>query len=116
MFIGLWLHAGDGDAQLLPGGWDGAYTYFASPSVSHGANADNWPAMAAWARQHAKLFIPSVGPGYDDSAIRPWNAGATRAREGGARYRRCWDAALAAEPAAVSITSFNECACWGAPR
>ena len=52
--------------------------------------------------------MPSVGPGYDDSRIRPWNAAATRAREGGQRYRRWWEAALAAAPAAVSITSYNE--------
>lgn len=25
-----------------------------------------------WAEQHHKLFIASVGPGYDDSRIRPW--------------------------------------------
>lgn len=111
VFIGLWLNAGDGDSQLLPGGFDGAYTYFGSESVSWAANPSNWPGMAAWARQHGKLFLPSVGPGYDDSRIRPWNAGATRAREGGARYQRWWEAALAAAPAAVSITSFNECEC-----
>lgn len=112
VFIGLWLHAGDGDAQILAGGFDGAYTYFASEAVSWAADPSNWRAMAAWARQHARLFIPSVGPGYDDSRIRPWNAGAARAREGGARYRRWWQAALVAGPAAVSITSYNECEWW----
>lgn len=110
IFIGLWLNQNDGDAQLLPGGFDGFYTYFASEAVSYGANPSNWPELGRWARQHGKVFIPSVGPGYDDSRIRPWNAGATRAREGGARYRRWWDAALGADPAAISITSFNE---WG---
>lgn len=110
VFIGLWLNPGDGDSQLLPGGFDGFYTYFASEAVSFGANPANWPELAAWARQHGRLFIPSVGPGYDDSRIRPWNAAATRSREGGARYRRWWQAALAVQPAAVSITSYNE---WG---
>lgn len=128
MFIGLWLNAGDGNSQLLPGGFDGAdttsrlggspstqtvldrrgwqngsppvpvratqrcfihlqqahspslgcqssraagaYTYFASEAVSYGANPANWLELAAWARQHGRLFIPSVGPGYDDSRIR----------------------------------------------
>ncbi|KAI7837064.1 hypothetical protein COHA_009063 [Chlorella ohadii] len=110
VFIGLWLNAGDGDAQLLPGGFDGFYTYFASEAVSFGADPANWPELAAWAWRHGRLFIPSVGPGYDDSRIRPWNAAATRPRQGGARYRHWWEAALAVQPAAVSITSYNE---WG---
>ncbi|KAL4436928.1 hypothetical protein ABPG75_004067 [Micractinium tetrahymenae] len=110
IFIGLWLNYNDGDAQLLPGGFDGFYTYFSSEAVSYGANPSNWPELSRWAREHDKLFIPSVGAGYDDSKIRPWNAAATRDREGGARYRRWWHAALEAAPAAISITSFNE---WG---
>ncbi|KAL4430585.1 hypothetical protein ABPG77_005825 [Micractinium sp. CCAP 211/92] len=110
IFIGLWLNQNDGEKQLLPGGFDGFYTYFSSEAVSYGANPSNWPELGRWARQHGKLFIPSVGAGYDDSTIRPWNAAATRDREGGARYRRWWAAALEASPAAISITSFNE---WG---
>ncbi|PSC70263.1 glyco endo-alpha-1,2-mannosidase [Micractinium conductrix] len=110
IFVGLWLNQHDGDMQLLPGGFDGFYTYFASEAVSYGADPSNWPTLSAWARDHSMLFVPSVGPGYDDSKIRPWNAAATRDREGGERYRRWWEAALDAQPAAVSITSFNE---WG---
>ena len=172
------LHTSSANAHFLS--WlpvlpvEGFYTYFASEAVSFGANPANWPELAAWARQHGRLFIPSVGPGYDDSRIRrglfggpdgltacrwgcktangaalacmqlyasavhyhsclaelkprprrllvtsllvippssrPWNAAATRSREGGARYRRWWQAALAVQPAAVSITSYNE---WG---
>lgn len=149
VFLGLWLDAGAGDGELLPGivgccllplpvdalgrvpaasfapanthspshspttaeqgGFDGAYTYFASESVSWGADPTNWPAISAWAARHGRLFVPSVGPGYADTKIRPWNGAATVPREGGARYRRSWEAALAAEAAAVSITSFNEC-------
>ncbi|EFN55571.1 hypothetical protein CHLNCDRAFT_134058 [Chlorella variabilis] len=110
LFIGLWLNRDDGDSQLLPGGFDGFYTYFASDAVSYGADPRNWAGLSSWAQQHGKLFIASVGPGYDDTRIRPWNAAATRPRQGGAVYRRSWDAALAVQPWAVSITSYNE---WG---
>ena len=72
------------------------------------ANAPLLGACHSWAQRHGKLFIPSVGPGYADARIRPWNVAATRVREGGARYRRWFEAALAAGPAAVSITSYNE--------
>lgn len=88
----------------------GFYTYFASDAVSYGADPRNWAGLSSWAQQHGKLFIASVGPGYDDTRIRPWNAAATRPRQGGAVYRRSWDAALAVQPWAVSITSYNE---WG---
>ena len=54
--------------------------------------------------------MTSVGPGYDDTRIRPWNAHNTRSRERGAYYERQWRAALEAAPHAVSITSYNE---WG---
>jgi hypothetical protein len=135
--------------------------------------------MRRWAAKHGKLFVPSVGPGYQveqyarvlvlcwccagfglamfvaaaaghaccccaartrirqmacdsvrmpspycaqaerfqqplapvqDTKIRPWNAQATRAREGGQRYSRYWEKALNASAEVVSITSYNE---WG---
>lgn len=28
--------------------------------------------VSRWAEEHNKLFVASVGPGYDDSKIRPW--------------------------------------------
>ncbi len=40
----------------------------------------------------------SVGPGYDDSLIRPWNSHNTKDRENGKYYRRAWDKAIDAQP------------------
>ena len=56
------------------------------------------------------LFVPSVGPGYDDSRIRPWNRANTKHRDGGKYYEGMWRAALAVSPDMVTITSYNE---WG---
>jgi len=50
----------------------------------------------------------SVGPGYDDTRIRPWNHANKKAREHGKYYETQWIAALAAKPDIVSITSYNE--------
>jgi hypothetical protein len=36
--------------------------------------------VRAQARALGLLWAPSVGPGYDDSKIRPWNAAAVRDR------------------------------------
>ena len=108
-FIALWLDAADGQ-RIVAGGFDGAYSYFASDGTSYGSSSEHWRACAAWAREHGKLWIPSVGPGYDDTRIRPWNAHSTRQRDGTAYFDSMWRAAVASQPAAVSITSYNE---WG---
>ena len=97
-------------APLEMGGFDGGYTYFASPTTSYGADPRNWREMSEEAAARGLMFIPSVGPGYNDTKIRPWNSAATRSREGGRAYARAWRAALKADPAAVTITSYNE---WG---
>ena len=64
--------------------------------------------MASWAKQHNKIFVPCVGPGYADDRIRPWNASNFRARDGGRYYDHMFAKALAIEPQFIGITSFNE--------
>jgi len=51
-----------------------------------------------------------VGPGYNDSLIRPWNTHNEKARDGGRYYDDMWAAAVSAAPEVVSVTSWNE---WG---
>jgi glycoprotein endo-alpha-1,2-mannosidase len=55
-----------------------------------------------------KLFIPSVGPGYDDERVRPWNSANTQHRSKGSYYDTEWEAAMASKSNMISITSFNE--------
>lgn len=91
-------------------GLDGAYSYFASDGFTEGSSSAGWARARRDLAAAGKLFVPAVGPGYDDTRIRPWNAHSTRARGRGAYYDAMWEAALGAAPHAVSITSFNE---WG---
>merc|ERR1712187_587447 len=60
--------------------------------------------------QRGNKFIPAVGPGYDDTLIRPWNAQNVRPRRNGGYYDEMWRVATNLWPHAVSITSYNE---WG---
>mmetsp|Transcript_15795 Transcript_15795/g.20750 ORF Transcript_15795/g.20750 Transcript_15795/m.20750 type:complete len:105 (-) Transcript_15795:436-750(-) len=62
------------------------------------------------------LFIPSIGPGYDDTAVRPWNDKNTKSRNGGKYYSDMSNQALktleiqksfSVKPI-LTITSFNE--------
>ena len=106
---GLWLRQLDGEA-LAEGGFDGAYTYFATDGFSFGATSTNWREMAAFCRARGLRFVPSVGPGYDDTKIRPWNAENVRPRRHGDYYRFMWERALESGADDVSVVSWNE---WG---
>ena len=108
-FIALWLNSDGGDLASR-GGFDGVYTYFASDGFVYGSSTRNWKQMREFCEEKGLLFVPSVGPGYNDEGIRPWNAHNTKSREGGAYYDRMWQAALNSGAEYVSITSYNE---WG---
>jgi molybdopterin-biosynthesis enzyme MoeA-like protein/nicotinamide mononucleotide (NMN) deamidase PncC len=105
--IGLWVNEHE-QAFMTEGHFDGYYTYFATDGFTFGSTIENWPRLAEWAQQNDELFIPSVGPGYVDLRIRPWNNVNTRDRENGAYYDRGFAAAIAVNPQIISITSFNE--------
>lgn len=90
------------------GGFDGFYTYFATDKFTYGSTWRFWPQLKSIAKQTNSIFIPSVGPGYIDTGVRPWNSANTRLRDNGNYYRNSWKAALQTKPRIVSITSFNE--------
>ena len=66
--------------DMVESGFDGFYTYFASVGFTWGSSRENWHVMATFAEEHDLLYIPSVGPGYIDTRVRPWNAANTRKR------------------------------------
>lgn len=105
--IGLWVKENDGKF-MTDGHFDGFYTYFASDGFVYGSTTKNWPTLAKFARENKLLFIPSVGPGYIDTRIRPWNTSTTRARAGGRYFDRMFEAAITCAPKLISITSYNE--------
>lgn len=106
-FIGLWVHKDEG-AFFTDGGFDGFYSYFASNGFVYGSTTTNWQVMMNYAKENKLLFIPSVGPGYIDTRIRPWNGQNIKERKAGAYYENMFQAALDVHPEFISITSFNE--------
>lgn len=88
--------------------FDGFYTYFASTGFTEGSDPASWKYMQEWATDNNKIFIPSVGPGYIDTRIRPWNTSTTRDREDGKYYDNMYKAAIECGAPYISITSFNE--------
>ena len=117
VFLGLCLNRQDLETLDL---FDGLYTYFASSGFSYGSTPRHWTELASWADEREKYFSASVGPGYDDTRIRPWNARNAKPRAGGAYFDAMFSAAVDAakgrtrpELFFVSITSYNE---WGEGR
>lgn len=88
--------------------FDGFYTYFATNSFTYGSTWKNWRQLSKFATQNGLIFVPSVGPGYVDVQVRPWNAGNTRHRRHGQYYDVAWRSAINSRVNYISITSFNE--------
>lgn len=107
--IGLWLESHHGH-ELAEANFDGFYTYFASDGFSYGSSSNNWKKMCSFAKEKGMTCTLSVGPGYQDDKIRPWNGHNTKPRRDGAYYDHMWRKAIEAGAEIVSITSFNE---WG---
>ncbi len=105
--VGLILNEND-TGFIEAAGMDGGYAYFVVDGFSYASTTANWPALVAWAREKDLLFIPSVGPGYSDVRIRPWNQSNQRHREAGRYYDCLFAKAIEADPAIIAITSFNE--------
>ena len=85
------------------GHFAGIYTY---DFITYGAGS--FVRFCQEAHAEHLLCAPSVGPGYDGTRAGEPPVG--RPRRHGATYDTLWNAALAASPDVVSITSFNE---WG---
>lgn len=106
-YIGLALNRGSLD-DILESGFDGFYTYFGATGFTEASDPAAWRSMQEWALQNEKIFIPSVGPGYIDTRIRPWNTSTTRDRRNGEYYDEMYKAAIDCNASYISITSFNE--------
>lgn len=88
--------------------FDGFYTYFAANGFTYGSTWKNWKALSKYATENGLIFIPSVGPGYIDTQVRPWNSANIRHRRHGQYYEVAWKSAIDNNVNYISITSFNE--------
>ncbi|GMI09074.1 hypothetical protein TrVE_jg12387 [Triparma verrucosa] len=107
-YYGLVLDPSD-VTQLIEAKFDGGFTYFASERMSWASDSRNWPEMCDKLKTGGLDCDISVGFGYNDTKIRPWNSQNTVPRSS-QYFRRQIDRVLGASPTSISITSFNE---WG---
>lgn len=107
LFIGLWVE--EDDLQfMLKSGFDGYYNYFATDGFTYGSSWKNWSRLTEIAIKNDMIFIPCIGPGYNDQRIRPWNNKNYRGRDEGKYFDNSWQFALQTKAKYIGITSFNE--------
>lgn len=107
IFLGLLVERQHKEG-VASAGFDGYYTYFATDGFTYGSSWKNWREIRKYARGRRLMFVPSVGPGYIDTRVRPWNGKNTRPRQDGRYYKNSLQKALDINPSMISITSFNE--------
>ncbi|XP_022292218.2 glycoprotein endo-alpha-1,2-mannosidase-like [Crassostrea virginica] len=107
IFLGLLVERQHKES-VASAGFDGYYTYFATDGFTYGSSWKNWREIRKYARGRKMMFVPSVGPGYIDTQVRPWNGKNTRSRQDGQYYKSALQKALDINPSMISITSFNE--------
>ncbi|CAG0896258.1 unnamed protein product [Cyprideis torosa] len=105
--MGLILAPSDVDS-IVEAEMDGAYTYFATNAFTKASTWSYWKRIGQLLKQRGLMFCPSVGPGYIDTQVRPWNAVNTRERQEGKYLTDAWQKAVESQPDFISITSFNE--------
>lgn len=110
VYLSLYLSPRESNDLVLKGYFDGIYTYFVSKRFTYGSNPVNWSQLSSFCKDKGLLFSPSIGPGYNDVRVRPWNKQNTEPRNGGAYYQSYFDSVnkLDTKPEFLSITSLNE--------
>lgn len=87
IIIALYINNND-EITIKNVGFDGIYTYFVSENFTHGSTMKNWPSLSSLCNKYNLLFIPSVGPGYNDTSVRPWNLKNAQSRANGEYYKK----------------------------
>ena len=104
-FVGLILKANDCQ-QLASSGFDAAYSYFAANLFTEASTTNRWKSI--YEQCKPLPFIPSVGPGYIDTGVRPWNGETSRKRINGNYYKDGFRRLPRDNDNIITITSFNE--------
>lgn len=101
--IGLILKLSDVE-DLHESHFDGAFSYFASSGFTFASTPSNWKVIERALTRRGMVFIPAVGPGYDDTRIRPWNTRNFKSRENGKYFSSLFAHAIDANVPILSIT------------
>lgn len=88
--------------------FDGFYTRLASNGATFTSTWKNWDQLKKTADKYKLLFIPTVGPGYNEKMKEPKFGGMRRHRSNGQYYGVAWRTAFAIGSQFISISSYND--------
>jgi glycoprotein endo-alpha-1,2-mannosidase len=95
-------------AGTFEDGHTGFVTFFASDGGSWGSNGENWPQLKEKAAAKGVDFIPTVAPGFNETAVVKWAGHSGRWRNCSVYYDARWQLALDNDPPVVLVHSFND--------
>eukprot|EP00127_Corallochytrium_limacisporum_P006227 Clim_evm3s222 gene=Clim_evmTU3s222 len=89
------IHTAAQRQWIIKEGFDGFYTGHTSDGAGQASNSRNWARQQAWADRNGVIFLPTIGPGYNDIRVRPYNKLLARERQNGAHYDHNFGRAIA---------------------
>lgn len=88
--------------------FNGFYSRMVSNGATYAGTWKYWSDLKKSADKFKLLFIPTVGPGYDENNKLPAIASMRRHRTNGQYYGVAWRAAIAIRAEFIAIASYND--------
>lgn len=88
-------------------GFDGFITYYPNQIVSYYGNYSNWDLVAHQILERNFIFVPTVSPGVNETAISIQYSYKSQSRQNGKYYAKMWEHAISINSDIVMINSFN---------
>lgn len=97
-----------GSSPTLNRNFQGAHQYDVYAPTYRDRYKETFLKIKNNAEQFNQLFCAGVGPGYDDTYVRPEANHPPLERFNGDTYRKSWENALSLDPEWITITTWNE--------
>lgn len=88
--------------------FDGFYSRMTSNGATYTSTWKNWAPLKKAADEFKLIFIPTVGPGYNENKKPPKTGSTRRHRTNGHYFGVAWRSAMAIRAQFVSIHSYND--------
>lgn len=88
--------------------FNGFYSRIVSNGATYASTWKYWSELKKSAEKFKLLFIPTVGPGYDENSKQKKVASTRRHRTNGQYYGFAWRAAMSIRAEFINIASYND--------
>lgn len=88
--------------------FNGFYTRSPCNGATYTSTWKNWSILKRSANEYQLIFIPSVGPGYDEKKKQPKTGNTRRHRSNGHYFGVAWRSAISTQTQFINIYSYND--------